>query len=234
MTETVHHWVIIPAAGIGRRFGGDIPKQYLPLHTECVLAHTLSVWLDCPLIERVVVALHPDDLIWPSLPISGESGLLTVTGGHMRVISVFNAMMALRDLAQPDDWVWVHDAVRPGITQSLIEHCWTTIADDPVGGIVAMPVVDTLKQVDTQNRIEHTVSRDGLWAAQTPQIFRYARLMDALMSVLANPKLVTDESSALERLGDHPKVILGSWRNIKITTAADLEWLRELIPAKIT
>jgi 2-C-methyl-D-erythritol 4-phosphate cytidylyltransferase len=216
------HFVLIPAAGVGARMGADCPKQYLPLAGKLMLLHVLDTFAsDSSIAHTYVVVSQEDGYIRDAL--AGARHLadrVTViyNGGATRQQSVLNGMLAMRDDVADDDWVLVHDAARPGLTGQLIERLISSLRDDAVGGLLALPVVDTLKRADAEGRAEATVPRDGLWAAQTPQMFRYALLRRALESGAE----VTDEAGAIEALGLRPKLVEGSPRNFKITLPHDV------------
>lgn len=222
----MNHWLIVPAAGVGRRFGGAVPKQYQTLMDRTVAETTLSRLLAVPAITHILVAINPQDFQWHQLPIAHAARVRTVAGGAERAASVHLALAALANEAAPDDWVLVHDLVRPCVRVADIENLIAELATDPIGGILATPVRDTLKQVfddpARDNRIQRNVPRDHLWAALTPQMFRYGLLCRALASAAAAGILPTDEAAAIEHLGLHPRVVAGRADNIKITTADDL------------
>lgn len=212
------HYAIVPAAGSGARFGAEKPKQYLDLLGRPLIFHTLAALTAHPAIERVWVVLAPDDPWWPRHDWS-ELGpkLETVRcGGATRAESVGNGLKAA--LAADDDWILVHDAARPCLSRQMLDVLCDELADDPVGGILAVPVADTLKRADGQQRVAATEPRDGLWQAQTPQMFRYGRLVEALNKHNA----VTDEAGAIEALGLKPKLVRGDSTNLKVTFPADL------------
>jgi 2-C-methyl-D-erythritol 4-phosphate cytidylyltransferase len=214
------HYAIVPAAGTGARFGADKPKQYLDLLGRPLIFHTLAALTACPDIERVWVVLSPDDPYWPRYDWS-ELGpkLETVRcGGATRAESVNNGLQAAAMVAADDDWVLVHDAARPCISNTMLAALFDQLADDPVGGILAVPVADTLKRADAEQRVAATEPREGLWQAQTPQMFRYGRLVDAL----AKCRDVTDEAGAIEAMGFKPKLVKGDSTNLKVTFPADL------------
>lgn len=214
------HYAIVPAAGTGARFGADKPKQYLDLLGRPLIFHTLAALTACPDIERVWVVLSPDDPYWPRYDWS-ELGpkLETVRcGGATRAESVNNGLQAAAMVAADDDWVLVHDAARPCISNTMLAALFDQLADDPVGGILAVPVADTLKRADAEQRVAATEPREGLWQAQTPQMFRYGRLVDAL----AKCRDVTDEAGAIEAMGCKPKLVKGDSTNLKVTFPADL------------
>lgn len=213
------HYAIVPAAGSGARFGAEKPKQYLDLLGRPLIFHTLAALTAHPAIERVWVVLAPDDPWWPRYDWS-ELGpkLETVRcGGATRAASVGNGLAAAA-MAADDDWILVHDAARPCLSRAMLDALFDQLADDPVGGILAVPVADTLKRADDQQRVAATEPRDGLWQAQTPQMFRYGQLLAALK----NHDAVTDEAGAIEALGLKPKLVRGDSTNLKVTFPADL------------
>jgi 2-C-methyl-D-erythritol 4-phosphate cytidylyltransferase len=214
-------WAVIPAAGVGKRMQADRPKQYLELHGRTVLAHTLSRFLVHPRIEGVVVALGEGDPYWPGLGISHPK-LRTAPGGAERCHSVLNALRVLRGQAAKDDWVLVHDAARPCLRREDIDHLIGTLHDHPVGGLLGLPVADTMKRTAADDTVIETVPREHLWRALTPQMFRFAELHQALDGALGNNRLVTDEASAMELAGKAPKMVEGHGDNIKITRPQDL------------
>ena len=215
-------WLIIPAAGVGQRVGSDIPKQYIKLNDKTIIERTLSIFINYARIKKIVVVLNQHDTIWSELTIANHPLILTTEGGDTRAHSVLNGLMMLRSQAQQDDWVMVHDAVRPYIKVELIDRLLSTINHHPVGGLLGMPVHDTLKQVNQQQQVEKTMMRDNIWQAQTPQCFRFNHLLQALQTCLAKNIAITDESSAIEYLGLRPLMIKGHIDNVKITTTDDL------------
>ena len=217
-----HYWAIVPAAGVGRRMGTAIPKQYLPLAGLSVIAHTLRTLLSHPRISGVVVAISSADQWWESVHLDASKPLLSVKGGEERCYSVSNCLSTLEALAQPDDWVLVHDAVRPCLRGSDLDRLIETLASDPVGGLLAVPVRDTIKRADANGRVNFTVERSDLWHALTPQMFRLSVLRCALQRALENQRLVTDEASAIELAGLAPRLVEGHGDNIKITCTEDL------------
>ncbi|OZY85837.1 2-C-methyl-D-erythritol 4-phosphate cytidylyltransferase [Cellvibrio mixtus] len=215
------YWVVVPAAGVGARMGADCPKQYLPLLQKTVIEHTLSRLLAIKGLAGVYVALGSQDAHWKQLPIAVHPAIYPVEGAAERAGSVLNALIALSDVAQEDDWVLVHDAARPCITQQDIESLIRCVADHPVGGILGVPVSDTLKNV-SDGHILSTIDRSALWQAQTPQMFRVGLLRACLQRALAEKKIITDEASALEAFGYKPLMVKGRSSNIKITYPDDL------------
>jgi 2-C-methyl-D-erythritol 4-phosphate cytidylyltransferase len=216
------YFALIPAAGVGERMKAGCPKQYLPLAGKLMLLHVLDTFASAPAIAHTFVVVDAKDGYIDEV-MSGArhlGGRVTVVykGGATRHQSVLNGLEAMRDQIGDDDWVLVHDAARPGLTVALIDRLVDALHNDEIGGLLALPVVDTLKLSDTDSRAEATVPRDRLWAAQTPQMFRYALLRRALEQAVE----VTDEASAVEALGLKPKLVEGSHRNFKITLPHDV------------
>ena len=224
------HYAIVPAAGSGSRFGAEKPKQYLDLLGRPLIFHTLKALTACPDIERVWVVLAPDDPWWPRFDWSKLGAKLETVrcGGATRAESVTNGLQAAAMVAADDDWVLVHDAARPCISATMLDALFADLAQDPVGGILAVPVADTLKRADTEQRVAATEPRDGLWQAQTPQMFRYGLLCDALQKC----RDVTDEAGAVEALGLKPKLVRGDATNLKVTYPADLALAAMILRAR--
>ncbi len=225
MTEKV--WVIIPAAGIGKRMQSDTPKQYLTIQNKTVLQHTLDCFSKHSDVEGIIVALHAEDPYWNTAKITApDKKLYTVEGGEERSDSVLNALEYLSLLEQlPENtWILVHDAARPCLQKQDIDSLLKIRANDVVGGILAYPVRDTMKRAHKENnQISHTENRNNLWHALTPQLFRLGELRIALKTCLEKGIEVTDEASALEAQGQSPVLVEGSSHNIKITQPSDLE-----------
>lgn len=216
-------WAVIPAAGSGHRFGGERPKQYLAVGGEPMLARVLRVFLEAPSVAGVIVALAAGDRDWPGIaPVEPAKPLLTAPGGATRAGSVLAALDALSARAARTDWVVVHDAARPCLRTAELERLVRELGDDPVGGLMAAPVVDTLKRADAAGRAAATVDRNGLWRALTPQMFRFGLLADALRAALAENVDVTDEAMAMERAGHAPRLVAGGADNIKVTRPEDV------------
>jgi 2-C-methyl-D-erythritol 4-phosphate cytidylyltransferase len=216
--------VIIPAAGTGNRMASVLPKQYVPLAGKPMISHTIQVFFNHPRIASIHLALNPDDDFWRSLPLEPASKLkLHYTGGDSRSETVLNTLRAIS--TAEDDWILVHDAARPGLTHQLLDNLLNVLENDAVGGLLALPLADTLKQADAANRVEKTIPRTDLWQAQTPQMFRYGTLVKALRSFKGT---ATDEAEAIEALGLQPKLVRGELRNLKITYPQDLVLLEAL------
>lgn len=218
--QSPRYWALLPAAGVGARMRADRPKQYLPLLGKTVLEHTLARFLQHPMICGVVLALGAADRFWPTLSVQTDKPLLTVVGGAQRSETVLRALQFLQTQAAAQDWVLVHDAARPCLRAEDIDKLIHACRDDTVGGILAMPVRDTMKRAAADGRrIATTEEREGLWHALTPQMFRLQPLMQALQQASA---AVTDEASAMEQNGLQPRLVEGRGDNIKITRAEDL------------
>lgn len=220
-------WVVIPAAGVGSRMRADRPKQYLPLNGRCLIEHTLDCFLDQPGLSGLVVCLSPDDEWWPELACACDPRITRADGGRERADSVLNGLQALTALgAGEQDWVLVHDAARPNLAQSDLQTLLATLQHDPVGGLLAVPVRDTLKQAGPDGRVSSTPDRSLFWQAYTPQMFRLGALRTALSDALAAGVAITDEASAMEWAGQAPRLVEGRADNIKVTRPEDLEFLR--------
>ena len=217
---------LVPAAGSGARFGAEVPKQYLDLAGKPMIYHTLAVLCACARIDRVWVVLSPGDEWWSTYDWGGLGPKLQVAvcGGATRAESVGNGLVAAASVLADDDWVLVHDAARPCLAPERLLALCDELADDPVGGLLAVPVADTLKRADAEQRVTATEPRDGLWQAQTPQMFRYGMLRQAL-AVHAD---VTDEAGAIEAAGYKPRLVRSDPTNFKVTFPADLR-LAELV-----
>jgi 2-C-methyl-D-erythritol 4-phosphate cytidylyltransferase len=223
MPAAAKYWAVVPAAGAGRRMAADVPKQYLDIDGKTVLEHSLEALLSSRYISAVVVVIAADDERWPLLQ-SYYHGrpLTTVTGGTERCHSVLKGLDQLAQTARNEDWVLVHDAARPCLAAADIETLIDSVGDDAVGGLLGVPVADTMKRVDADGLVEQTVARAGLWHALTPQMFRLGLLRTALQQSLAAGRLVTDEAAAMEFAGHRPRMVQGRRDNIKITLPADL------------
>lgn len=217
-------YALVPAAGTGSRMGSGLPKQYLELSGHPMIYHALTTLCRCPQISTVFVVLAPDDDYFKRYDWTHCGSKLEplYCGGATRAESVANGLLASE--LENDDWVLVHDAARPCLAEAHVEKLIAELRDDAVGGILAVPVADTLKRADAQQRIESTESREKLWQAQTPQMFRAGLLAQALWQC----KNVTDEASAVEALGLHPKLVAGDSSNFKVTYPLDIK-LAELL-----
>ncbi|MCK5669480.1 MAG: 2-C-methyl-D-erythritol 4-phosphate cytidylyltransferase [Gammaproteobacteria bacterium] len=222
MTTGIRYWAVIPAAGIGSRMQAEVPKQYLSINHKTILEHTLERFCSHPKIEGVVVAIAGNDNIWKTLGISSHPKITVVEGGVERCHSVLNGLRALSDKAHVSDWVLVHDAARPCLRKLDIDRLIESLDGHNVGGLLGLPVKDTMKRADRSFTIQETVEREGLWHALTPQMFRFKLLKDALESALKKNNIVTDEASAMELAGYQPLLVEGHADNLKITQPEDL------------
>ncbi|HEY9051811.1 MAG TPA: 2-C-methyl-D-erythritol 4-phosphate cytidylyltransferase [Gammaproteobacteria bacterium] len=225
MTEHKTFWAVIPAAGVGQRMHADRPKQYLELQDKTVLEYSLLRLLELPAICGAVVALDANDHYWQELAFSHPKPVLTVTGGEERCDSVLNALKALEQQnSQSSDeiWVLVHDAARPCVRSADLEKLIELASHDDHGGLLALPVRDTMKRQRDNNRVQTTVDRKGLWHALTPQMFKLPLLRQALQQALEKGLQVTDDASAMELAGYSPLLVEGHEDNIKITRPFDL------------
>lgn len=231
-TEPTHgdgYWVIVPAAGVGKRMGANRPKQYLPLNGATLLEQTLKRLLQLPKLQGLVLVVSPLDEFWQQLPLLPHPKIQVVSGGQERCDSVLNGLYALEDRLQPLDWVMVHDAARPCITVGDVEALADELSEHLVGGILGVPASDTLKRLNDNYGIEETVDRRVIWQAQTPQMFRYGVLLKALREALQDDTaIITDEASAVENAGFVPLMVEGRRDNIKVTRPEDLP-MAELI-----
>jgi len=221
-------WAIVPAAGVGKRMQSSTPKQYLSLNNRPVLEHTVNTLLQNENICGLVIALQADDAYWPEINIQSQKPLLRTTGGKERADSVLNAINELFNYEGFDaasDWVMVHDAVRPCVRQQDIDKLVSEVGEDSNGGLLALPVRDTMKRQNVNTAaasVDLTVERENLWHALTPQYFPAQSLKNALQKALQGKLDITDESSSMELAGFSPKLVAGHEDNIKITRPDDL------------
>ncbi len=208
---------LVPAAGFGARMGHDLPKQYLQLAGQPMMFHALKTLCASAEISTVFVVLAPDDHLFHGYDWSffGEKLQPLYCGGEKRSDTVLNGLLASE--LEPDDWVLVHDAARPCLTQTQLSRLIAELRDDAVGGILAVLVADTLKRADGNDRIKRTENREQLWQAQTPQMFRAGLLVQALQQA----SNFTDDASAVEALGLQPKLVLSDSTNFKVTYPQD-------------
>lgn len=228
LTPLPEFWAVVPAAGVGARMRADRPKQYLRLGERTVLEHTLGCFLGHPTLKGLVVCLAEDDPYWPGLACAYDPRIARAAGGCERADSVLNGLLHLLSLgAQADDWVLVHDAARPNLAREDLDLLLGELAEDPVGGLLAVPARDTLKRADRSGRVRETIDRSVIWQAYTPQMFRLGQLQRSLADALVSRAVITDEASALEWAGHAPRLVEGRADNLKITRPEDLEWLRQ-------
>lgn len=218
-------WAVVPAAGIGKRMQSAMPKQYLSLNDRPVIEHTINALLQNKNIAGLVISLQADDAYWSDIDIRSQKPVLRTTGGKERADSVLNAIDELFNCEQfntATDWVMVHDAVRPCLKQQDIDRLVLEVGEDSNGGLLALPVRDTMKRQGSQATVAATVERENLWHALTPQYFPAASLKEALEKAQLDGLAITDESSAMELAGFSPKLVQGQEDNIKITRPDDL------------
>ena len=226
-------WAIVPAAGSGRRFSKTELKQYQIIENKTVLAHTIDRLNELPL-AGYVLAIGEQDHYAQTLALKNQHLSHFCLGGHERVDSVLNALIYLEQFAQADDFVFVHDAARPCVTQECLVNLLNTAINLNTNAILAIPVRDTLKLVAQQHTIAKTVSRDQLWQAQTPQISTFLSLKTAIETALHDGVLITDEASALEHSNHAVQVVMGRSDNIKITYPDDLELAKLILQSQQT
>ena len=226
MPKPNRYFALIAAAGVGVRIGHDTPKQYLRLGSRTMLEHSIAAMLADERIERVFVVVAPEDQRWQLTQTNTERVGFLPVGGASRASSVLNGLVAMSDRMQDDNRVLVHDAARPCLGKAELARLIDEAGDDDRGGLLAVPLTDTLKRGEDGYVVE-TLQRDTLWCAQTPQLFRVASLRAALSASALDG--ITDEASAIERSGNFPRLVLGSATNIKVTTAQDLTLARAIL-----
>jgi 2-C-methyl-D-erythritol 4-phosphate cytidylyltransferase len=232
----LRYWLVIPAAGIGQRLGAHLPKQYLEVHGRCLLEWSLAAFESDRRCEGLVVALAPGDPWWPALRDRLGRPVIEATGGAERADSVRLALETLAGKVDDDPWVMVHDAARPCVGRTEIDALLDGVAAHPDGGLLALPLADTLKRQApgaSPPAVGHTEPRAGLWRALTPQLFRLRRLLEALRAAGRDGRVPTDEAEAIEWAGlGRPLLVPGAAANIKVTTAADLELVATILGAR--
>ena len=216
------YFAVVPAAGVGKRMSADRPKQYLTLQGKTILEHTIERLLNVEKIECIVVVVSEHDDYWQDLTVLNDQRVNVAIGGAERSISVLNGLMHLKSQCDDNDWILVHDVVRPCIEAGDVERLIETLASTDVGGILAIPMSDTVKQVDDEGKVQGTIDRNILWRAQTPQMFRYSLLLNALEQGIDQGESITDEASAVEMAGFSLAVVAGARSNIKVTRPEDL------------
>lgn len=222
--EIPQFWVIIPAAGTGQRMKANKPKQYLMLGNKTILEHTINCFIEHPQLKGLIICLAEHDGYWPTLQI--QHPLIHQTlGGKERAHTVLAGLESLQNKANANDWILVHDAARPNLQRADLDRLLTSVKDDPIGGILATPAKDTLKQIDQNGRIQSTLDRSSIWQALTPQMFHYQSLLQALRLAISQHHTITDEASAMELSGFFPRLIEGRADNIKVTNPEDIQQL---------
>ena len=225
-------WAVVPAAGIGRRFAGDRPKQYAMLGARPVIAHVMARLAAASGVTGIVAAVSPADSWWRAAAEDFGVAVDTVEGGAERRDSVLNALDHLSTIAPADALAMVHDAVRPCVEVEDIERVVAAARRGPDGAVLAAPVSDTLKRAGPEGSIAGTVDRSGLWRALTPQVFPLGRLRVALRDAVGSGCAVTDEAQAMERVGARPLLVEGSPRNLKVTRPEDLALARAVLEGR--
>lgn len=215
-------WAIVPAAGLGRRYGSNIPKQYVPLAGRAVLYRSLDQLAKIKALSGIAVGLHPDDTWWNPEEVALAAPIRTFQGGSSRMETVRNGLQCVIQEASEDVFALVHDGARPLPRVSDIERLLEVVGSDVNGGLLACPCTDTLKKATTKGTVVETVARETLWQAVTPQLFPAAILLRGLMEALEQNLPCTDEAQAMERLGFAPTLVESDRRNIKITTPEDI------------
>ena len=219
-------WAVVPAAGLGRRMAAEVPKQYLQISGVTLLEHTLRALLDCAQLRGLVVALDPGDRRADNIGLLSDPRVMTTAGGVDRAESVRSGLAALETLAEPNDWVLVHDAARPCLPLNDLIGFVQTITESGVGGLLARPCTDTLKVVSEDGVVASTLDRATIWRAQTPQMFRLGILCSALDQARKEGLHVTDDASAVEASGYPVQILEGPASNIKVTVPEDLELVK--------
>jgi 2-C-methyl-D-erythritol 4-phosphate cytidylyltransferase len=233
-----HCYALVPCAGVGERAGAGGPKQYHPVAGRPMVAHTLAALQAVARLAATLVVLSPQDTLFDQVVpgFEGERGWVSRTGGATRAHSVAAGLDELLARgAQAHDWVLVHDAARCLIQPAWVDRLIDACTDDEVGGLLALPLADTLKDAGDSAepaRVAATVSRAGKWAAQTPQMFRIGLLRPALVAALSDDEAaasITDEASAIERLGHAPLLVPGAYENFKVTWPGDFALAERLL-----
>lgn len=222
-----NYWLVVPAAGSGRRMGQGMPKQYLPLAGKNVISHAVAPFDRNPLIQSIVLVLVSHDPYWTQHAPAICKPLQLVDGGATRGESVLNGLNVLTRVAAENDWVLVHDAARPCLVDADLERLLLSLHADDVGGVLAAPLEETLKRAadsddDGMLRVKNSFGREGIWRALTPQMFRFGLLRRAMANCIAAGVNVTDEAYAMEKAGHCPALVEGRSDNIKVTVPADL------------
>jgi 2-C-methyl-D-erythritol 4-phosphate cytidylyltransferase len=224
---------LVPAAGTGTRLGDSLPKQYLDINGQPLIVHTLQALARVSRIEKIIVVLSPEDQHWRGLVANDSASWRALAtrvetinvGGKSRRDSVLNGLNTMPDGENKNTWIMVHDAARPCIRSELIEQFIDELENDSVGGLLALPLSDTIKLDDGNLRVAKTLSREKIWRAQTPQMFKFHLLQKAL---IASPN-ATDEAEAIEATGHQPKLVMGDSANLKVTYATDLKLAKMLL-----
>jgi len=216
-------WAVVPAAGQGRRVGGAVPKQYLEIAGIPILAHSLNRLAAVRQVDAIFVGISQTDRHWQRLPLPHGMQVACYTGGQSRAETVWLGLQALQEYASADDWVLVHDAARPCVQVKDIDALISAVVPSLEGGLLAVPITDTIKVADQESTAKQTMDRRMLWRAQTPQLFRFSVLCTALQAVAHDLESISDESAAVEKLGLKPLIVQSAMGNIKITNSEDIQ-----------
>ncbi len=222
-------WGIVPAAGEGARFHASPPKQYLKIHGLTVLEHSLKALLGFAALEKVVVGLAVDDAFWKRCACADWEKVLAVPGGKTRAETVRCALDVLVPTASPGDWVIVHDAVRPALTQKALLHFIEALENEEIGGVMGSIPSDALKLKNAEDNVARTLAKGSVFLAATPQMFRFSVLYKALSQAFENGREVGDEAEAVELSGHMVRLIESDCPNPKLTYRKDLEWIKTLL-----
>jgi 2-C-methyl-D-erythritol 4-phosphate cytidylyltransferase len=231
----MRYFLVMPAAGSGRRFSASIPKQYATLGATTVIEHSLARFESDPDCAGIVVVTASDDATWPAIAARRPRLVDSAPGGAERAQSVRAGLHALASRVRDDEWVMVHDAARPCLTTADLARLKTEAGAHDIGGLLAIPLADTLKRArrtDDVPAVDVTLDREDLWRAATPQLFRFGALVRALDAALAQRRFPTDEAQALEWAGHRPRLVPGRADNIKVTTADDLALAAAILSAR--
>lgn len=224
--------VLIPCAGAGTRMQSSAPKQYMLLNGSPILRHVIALFESLELVNRIYIVISAEDTYWSDDLLQGLHKVKVLTcGGDSRAATVLAGLQAMPSEVPNDDWVLVHDAARPGVDAHMVQRLIDAMGPADIGGLLALPLADTLKRANAIQRVEATLSRDALWQAQTPQMFKLGMLKQALAQYLHRQP--TDEAQAMEWAGHAPKLVLGDLKNLKITYPQDLIAVSALMQAAI-
>jgi 2-C-methyl-D-erythritol 4-phosphate cytidylyltransferase len=229
-TDSQQFIVVIPAAGVGGRFASELPKQYAKVLGKTILEHAIEPFLKHPALYKIVVVLARSDQYWQQVDILKHPKILLSDGANERYESVLQGLVTARDFITNDGWILVHDAARPCLWYADLELLWQNLREHPVGGLLARPLFDTIKTAHDDHVVTATLNRRELFAAQTPQMFRYQILREALEAAIGQRKTVTDEASAIEKFHETPpKLVLTPRWNLKLTVSGDLPIIETLL-----
>lgn len=222
--------VLIPCAGNGSRMQAVAPKQYLSLNGKPILRHAIDTFETMPIVTKIFIVISAEDTYWSDKLLQGcHKTQVLSCGGDSRAASVHQGLQAMMAQVDGDDWILVHDAARPGVDAKMVQRLIDAMQPADIGGLLSLPLADTLKRADASQHVSATIPREGLWQAQTPQMFKVGMLQQALMSSL--DRQPTDEAQAMEWAGHTPKLVLGDLKNLKITYPHDIAVVSALMQA---